>query len=240
MEEENTSLWVFGYGSLCWNPGFEYKSSKIGYINDYVRRFWQGNTTHRGVPGKPGRVATLVPEQNGKTYGVAFEVVGETALRYLNCREVELGGYRTEVVSFTPRQGRAFSVLLYIATPESREWSGPAPLPRIARQITACRGPAGHNVEYLLRLADFIKDYIPECYDDHLLSLESLVRTEIRDNDLCLKDMMGSPCNTHVLVREASQQEEERVVASRESVSTEPKQNFSSKISGKKLRCVNV
>lgn len=84
--------------------------------------------------------------------------MGETALRYLNCREAELGGYRTEVVSFTPRQGRAFQVLLYIATPDSREWSGPTPLPRIARQITACRGPAGHNLEYLLRLADFIKD----------------------------------------------------------------------------------
>ena len=52
----------------------------------------------------------LCTSPQGKTYGVAFKVVGETALRYLNCREVELGGYRTEVVSFTPRQGRAFQV----------------------------------------------------------------------------------------------------------------------------------
>lgn len=51
-KQENTSLWVFGYGSLCWHPGFQFGASSVGYIKNYVRRFWQGNSTHRGVPGK--------------------------------------------------------------------------------------------------------------------------------------------------------------------------------------------
>lgn len=43
------SVWIFGYGSLCWYPGFEYEKCITGYIRGYVRRFWQGNTTHRGT-----------------------------------------------------------------------------------------------------------------------------------------------------------------------------------------------
>lgn len=64
MENQTASIWIFGYGSLCWNPGCDFGDSAIGHIEGFQRRFWQGNVTHRGVPGKPGRVATLLPQQN--------------------------------------------------------------------------------------------------------------------------------------------------------------------------------
>lgn len=54
MEEEG--LWIFGYGSLCWNPGFEYKKSMTGYVKGFCRRFWQGNTTHRGTEDKVSKI----------------------------------------------------------------------------------------------------------------------------------------------------------------------------------------
>lgn len=49
---ETKSLWVFGYGSLCWNPGFEFEKAVTGYIVGYSRKFWQGNSTHRGTQQK--------------------------------------------------------------------------------------------------------------------------------------------------------------------------------------------
>lgn len=192
-QDASRSLWVFGYGSLCWHPGFQHGASAVGHIEHYVRRFWQGNSTHRGIPGKPGRVATLVQEEGGITWGVAYELKGEDALRYLENREVSLGGYTTAVVSFFPREAglEPFPVLLYIATPANREWAGQAPMHEIATQITQCSGPAGHNVEYLLRLADFMREKVPEGYDEHLATLEALVRLRVKENNLCLKSLMG-------------------------------------------------
>ncbi|KAG8232666.1 hypothetical protein J437_LFUL011898 [Ladona fulva] len=46
------AVWVFGYGSLCWFPGFEYKESVLGCVTGFKRRFWQGNATHRGTAVK--------------------------------------------------------------------------------------------------------------------------------------------------------------------------------------------
>ena len=48
--KEASSIWVFGYGSLVWRPGFEFHSKHIGFIEGFTRRFWQGNVTHRGTP----------------------------------------------------------------------------------------------------------------------------------------------------------------------------------------------
>lgn len=55
MDEDDfdgTGMWVFGYGSLCWHQGFTYNKSLTGCIRGFSRKFWQGNTTHRGTEKK--------------------------------------------------------------------------------------------------------------------------------------------------------------------------------------------
>lgn len=72
-----------------------------------------------------------------KTHGIAFQLLGEAALQYLQTRECTLGGYVTVLHTFYPKDKSkpSFPVLLYMATPSNRHWMGPAPLSQIAEQV---------------------------------------------------------------------------------------------------------
>lgn len=112
------------------------------------------------------------------TWGVAYEVTGsqaEESLQYLNTREVVLGGYVIETVEFVPKEKGQCPVwaLVYIATSDNPIYLGPAPDQEIAAQIAVCRGSTGPNIEYLLRLAEFMRLHCPEVADEHLFSIEA-------------------------------------------------------------------
>lgn len=196
-QNETKFLWVFGYGSLCWNPGFSFKKAVAGYIQGYSRKFWQGNKTHRGTEQKPGRVATLVKQKGSLVHGIAFQISEEAALSYLNNRECKLGGYVVEFTKFYPRtKNSSFTAVLYIATAQNSLWLGDAPVCDIADQIVESCGASGHNVEYLIRLAAFMHYHFPNEDDDHLFTLERLVIMTLRDRKICMKALMGDGKNT--------------------------------------------
>ncbi|XP_066995897.2 putative glutathione-specific gamma-glutamylcyclotransferase 2 [Anabrus simplex] len=237
-----SGLWVFGYGSLCWHPGFEYDKSLTGFVRGWARRFWQGNITHRGTEGKPGRVATLVEDKEGVVWGRAFQIKGEAALPYLDARECKLGGYLTQLTTFYPRgQREPFLAVLYVATPTNKHWLGDAPLTDMARQIVDSFGPSGHNVEYVLRLANFMREHIPDAEDEHLFSLEILIRTFIKEKRLCLATLMGpdvAPLRSDS-DSESSSDEAEGAVGG-EPAPRPGSFQYTSRMPPKKLRCLNI
>lgn len=188
---------------------------------------------------QPGRVATLVDAPLGITWGCAYKLCGPAALDYLRQRECTLGGYITEYTKFYPRHaadetddaefcGAAFPALLYVATAENRQWLGDGESRSIARQIAECSGPSGHNVEYLVRLADFMREEVGGADDEHLFELERLVLEQLADRRVGLRELMGA---TPQRIRRDSYEDAVRRPRSFE---------YRSRVPDAKLRCLNI
>lgn len=169
-----TPLWIFGYGSLLWKPGFSFQEKRIGYIKGFTRRFYQGSPDHRGVPTDPGRVVTLVTEAEGQCGGVAYQIAPkeqESAISSLDYREQ--GGYDKLTTTFYPLGGDPFEVVVYRAPEGNPHYLGPAPDQEMVRQILRCYGPSGRNDDYLFSLAKTLRSL--KIQDDHVFQLEKLV-----------------------------------------------------------------
>jgi len=140
----------------------------------------------------------LVEDKKDETHGVAMELQGEEALDYLNNREIALGGYIQQITLFHPlprEEGiviAPFPVLFFVASPNSGPyWLGPASSTSIAEQVVSSEGPSGHNVEYLLKLAEWMHKAVPDAWDEHLFSIEMEVRRLVAERGLCLTTLMG-------------------------------------------------
>lgn len=167
--------WLFAYGSLIFRPDFSFEERRRAVLSGYTRRFFQGSTDHRGVPGAPGRVVTLVP--GGRCVGVAYRVSPsdrERVLGYLD--EREQGGYSREIVDVDVGDG-AVSAITYVAWPGNPEWVGPADLDAIAAIVSRSEGPSGRNRDYVLALADALRAL--DAGDDHVEALARALVTPL-------------------------------------------------------------
>ena len=167
--------WIFGYGSLIWRPDMLYRRSAKVRTTGWARRFWQGSHDHRGVPGAPGRVVTLVPNVTDWCEGIAYGIDDEYAdevFEQLDFREKN--GYAQHWVDMTFPNGRSEKGLVYIATQDNEAFLGPAPTNVIARQIADSIGPSGTNIDYLFELAKALRQL--DIFDEHIFDLEKAVK----------------------------------------------------------------
>ncbi|WP_249977348.1 gamma-glutamylcyclotransferase [Vreelandella olivaria] len=164
-------IWLFGYGSLIWKADFAYLERRPAYITGWARRFWQGSHDHRGTPEAPGRVATLIRAPGTVCHGMAYRITPDV-LAPLDVREKN--GYLREKVplTFLSDSGRVASEaegLIYLATEDNPAFLGDAPLADIAYQIANAHGPSGPNRDYLLNLAQALRELGTE--DAHVFAL---------------------------------------------------------------------
>ena len=168
--DSHDSVWLFGYGSLIFKPDFPYLARKAAHIGGWTRRFWQGSHDHRGTETAPGRVVTLVPETDAVCHGMAFLVTPE---EFAHLDHREKNGYLRLATAMHFEDGTSAEGIVYIATHDNAAYLGPASERDIARQIAAAHGPSGPNSEYLLRLAQALRELGKP--DAHVFELERQV-----------------------------------------------------------------
>lgn len=167
-------MWIFAYGSLIFRPAFPYLERKRAFVRGWSRRFWQGSPDHRGVPGAPGRVVTLVADASTHCGGCAYRIDVETAapiLEALDHRE-RAGFVRHSLPLHEGPEGDAFAEgITWVANTANEHFLGPLPEREIAAYVRDRRGPSGPNIDYVRHLHAALREL--ELVDPHV---EEIVR----------------------------------------------------------------
>jgi len=145
-------MWVFGYGSLLWNPGFEPVDQVTAVLADYHRSFCMLSIHHRGTRETPGLVLALDHAPGAQCTGVALKAApheAETVLAYLRERELVSAAYIERHVPLRLADGRAVEALAYVIDPHHRQYVD-FPLETQAQMIARATGGRGPNRDYLL------------------------------------------------------------------------------------------
>lgn len=161
-------LWVFGYGSLMWNPEFPYADRRYAILHGYHRAFCVYSHRYRGTPERPGLVLGL--DAGGSCKGIAYEVAPAdraAVLDYLWNREMVTGIYRPtlhavdlahpgDTVTHPQDHGRV-TACCFVADRGHKQYAGHLPEAEIRRLIRQGVGGRGPNIEYLSQTVDQLR-----------------------------------------------------------------------------------
>lgn len=146
--DDGRDVHVFGYGSLMWNPAFEFSESVRARVLGWHRRFCLRLLIARGTPSVPG--AMLALDRGGSCDGVLFRIPAAKAfaeLQLLWKREMATGAYEAKWlgVRVGDRQVRA---LTFAVNRAHERYIGGLPIEQIAHMICAAQGALGTNRAY--------------------------------------------------------------------------------------------
>ena len=153
-------LWVFGYGSLMWRPGFDFVESEAALIRGYHRRLCVYSFVHRGTPERPGLVLGL--DRGGACHGMAFRVAPgkrEATLAYLRAREQVTMVYReAEKPVKLLGSGRHVPAVTYVVDRAHRQYAGKIEEHRLLSFIRQGEGLSGRCTDYLMNTLAHLRD----------------------------------------------------------------------------------
>ena len=152
-------LWVFGYGSLMWRPGFDFEERTLAVVRGWRRALCVYSHVHRGTPERPGLVLGL--DRGGSCKGVAFRVAPAQAaatLAYLRAREQVTMVYREVTAGVTLADGRRVRALFYVVERGHPQYAGALGLPEVERFVRQGVGISGANPDYVRATWDHMRE----------------------------------------------------------------------------------
>lgn len=146
-------VWVFGYGSLMWNPALDFDERRTAVLHGWHRSFCLRMVSGRGSPSMPGRMLAI--ERGGRTHGVALRLPARSVARELPLvwtREMVFGAYRPAWTAITFADGMSVSAITFTADATRPQYQRDASVDVVAPLIAAAAGPFGSNADYVFRL----------------------------------------------------------------------------------------
>jgi glutathione-specific gamma-glutamylcyclotransferase len=169
----DADVWLFGYGSLIWNPIIRYEERRVARVHGFHRRFCLWSHVNRGSMQKPGLVLGL--DAGGSCHGVAFRIAASNAaeeLRLIWRREMVLGSYIPRWVPMDVA-GESMRAIAFIVNRRHPSYAGRLPLETVIRTLVSARGYLGTPAEYLLETVKGLVEH--GVRDSYLMELRKRV-----------------------------------------------------------------
>ncbi|MEN2978660.1 gamma-glutamylcyclotransferase [Tistrella bauzanensis] len=150
--DDGADVWVFGYGSLMWRPGFEPVESRTALLRGYHRSLCIYSTRYRGTPDRPGLVLGL--DRGGACRGIAFRIAAaqtRQVLAYLDEREMGQDDtvYLRRLLNIRLDDGRQVTAVTYVADRNGARYTGRLGFENMATLVRAGSGMMGTAHDYL-------------------------------------------------------------------------------------------
>ena len=173
QHRRGADVWLFGYGSLVWNPIVHHEERRVARLHGFHRSFCLWSHVNRGSLQKPGLVLGL--DSGGSCRGVAFRIAGrhaEDELRLLWRREMVLGAYCPRWAKVDTGE-ETLQAIAFFVNREHTNYAGKLPLESVIKTLVSTRGQLGTPAEYLLETVRGLTEH--GVRDAYLLELRKRV-----------------------------------------------------------------
>jgi cation transport protein ChaC len=149
LRDGGEPVWIFAYGSLMWNPDFDFAESRPAFLHGYHRRFCLYSRDYRGTPQRPGLVLGL--DRGGSCHGIAYLLPPERVAQSLDrvwAREMTGRVYEMRPVALRIAAGRVKGHACVVRR-ESPDYAGRLSIDDAARLLAVAVGGRGTGRDYL-------------------------------------------------------------------------------------------